>query len=62
MAQKWRDTTFVGLDIASIQTDLEALAKADKMLRERFSDLKESGSQVDWHDLAGRVTWHVGDL
>jgi hypothetical protein len=62
MAQKWRGTTFVGLDIASIQTDLRALGKAARLLRETFSDLEGCASGVDWEDLAERVTWHVGDL
>lgn len=62
MAQEWPDTTFVGFDVASVQTDLWALAKAEGMLREDFDDLPENGTRINWQDLAERVTWHIGDL
>ncbi|KAJ9098611.1 hypothetical protein QFC21_004258 [Naganishia friedmannii] len=62
MAQKWRGTMFVGLDIAPVQTDLSALATAEKMFSHEFPQQPESTSRISWQDIAGRVTWHIGDF
>lgn len=62
MAQKWRDTTFVGLDIAPVQTDLSALSAAEQMFSHEFPEPTESTSKISWQDIAGRVTWEIGDL
>ena len=62
MAQRWRETTFVGLDISAIQTDLHALTKAQRMLAADKVPRATSAAETDWQDLADRVTWHVADL
>lgn len=62
MAQQWRESTFVGLDIASIQTDLHALAKAQDMLNADLAGDTIGGGGTDWHDVAARVTWRIADL
>ncbi|GHJ87350.1 hypothetical protein NliqN6_3752 [Naganishia liquefaciens] len=62
MAQRWRETTFVGLDISAIQTDLHALTKAQRMLAADKVPRATSAAETDWQDLADRVTWHVADF
>jgi hypothetical protein len=62
MAQQWRESTFVGLDIASIQTDLHALAKAQDMLSVDLASDTIDAAGTDWHDVATRVTWRIADL
>lgn len=62
MAQQWRESTFVGLDIAAIQTDLQALAKAQQMLAGGTIGDPVNAAEVDWQDVADRVTWRIADL
>lgn len=63
MARQWPQTTFIGMDIAPIQTDLKGLAAAQQRLRKLRPDLQSSdGGGVDWKDLSERITWKIGDL
>jgi hypothetical protein len=62
MAQKWRDSTFVGLDIAPVQTDLCALSAAEQMFSHEYPEGPDNASKSSWQDIANRVTWHIGDL
>ncbi|KAJ9106872.1 hypothetical protein QFC19_003001 [Naganishia cerealis] len=62
MAQKWQDTTFVGLDIAPIQTDLLALATAERIFSHELDEQPQSTTSICWQDIASRVIWHIGDF
>ena len=59
MAQQWPEATIVGLDIAPIQTDLAALARAQALVGLPEAKGKKA---VNWEDLAKRVTWKIGNL
>jgi hypothetical protein len=64
MAQEWPESTFVGYDIAPIQTDLQALARAQAYLSQLQADGEstEKTDMVNWQDLARRITWRIGNL
>lgn len=60
MAQQWPDCTVVGLDIAPIQTDLAALARAQALVG--VQQAEDGKMAVDWEDLSKRVAWKIGNL
>lgn len=60
MAQQWPQATVVGLDIAPIQTDLLALARAQALVG--MSESVDGKSAVDWEDLSKRISWKIGNL
>jgi len=60
MAQQWPEATVVGLDVAPIQTDLAALARAQALVG--VPEEAKGKKAVDWEDLAKRVTWKIGNL
>ena len=50
----------VGLDIAPIQTDLAALARAQALVG--VQEAEDGKIAVDWEDLSKRVIWKIGNL
>jgi hypothetical protein len=60
MAQQWPECTVVGLDIAPIQTDLAALARAQALVG--VQEAEDGEMAVDWEDLSKRVVWKIGNL
>lgn len=59
-ALEWPDATFIGLDIAPCQTDLNLLAEAEKRSRSSKSGVPSDTGM--WESIAQRITWDRGDL
>lgn len=61
MARQWPNSTVVGFDVAPVQTDLAALARAQAIVG-KADAAPDTPEPVDWEDLARRVSWKIGNL